>query len=378
MFKTFPIFIGLSIIAGAASAQTSNVRFTANLYQQLKGAEGNLFFSPYSASQALRIAAEGAGGVTKKEFEAVLGAPPKELQAHAIEWNESNRFWIRKDLKLSADYQKNVREKLKADVVPLDFAAHPQKARETINDEVAKQTKDRIKDLIPKEKDLSGMVSILTNAVYFKAPWAQDFSPEATQELPFQTLDGKKTTAKMMHNLKSVPYGEDAKSQWLSLDYGSSQSARFTLILPRKGVDFRKFEASLDEASLQKILGNASTETVEYALPKFTFASDHQLTPALKSMGLKNAFTPGADFKAMFDPKASVPLYLSEVIQKAWIEVNEKGTEAAAATAVYAVGGAARPKPNKVLRADRPFLFVISGKTNGEDVILFMGRVLKP
>lgn len=379
MLKTLPIFLSLSLWAGAAPAQTANARFTANLYQQLKGtSDGNLFFSPYSVSQALRIAAEGAGGVTKKEFEAVLGAPTKQLQAHAIEWNESNRFWIRQDLKLAPTYQKSVREKLKADVVPLDFAGQPSRARETINDEVAKQTQNKIKDLLPKEIDLSGVVSVLTNAIYFKAPWTHEFQPEATREKTFHLLNGKKTKARLMQNSKFVRYAEDARAQWISLSYGSSQSARFTLIVPRKATDFRAFEKSLDEAGLQKILGSGDEEMVDYSLPRFSFASDHRLAPALQTLGLQSAFTPGADFKAMFDPKASVPLYLSEVIQKAWIEVNEAGTEAAAATAVMGVGAGMPSKPRKALHADRPFLFVISGQTNGAEVILFMGRVVKP
>jgi len=411
----------LAIAAAAAAADPNDApaseknvvtaanTFATDIYAQLAGKDQkNLFLSPASIHAALAMTYLGAKGPTAAEmgrtlhlgdltsattlagYEALLkqlNEPPKitdwqregrrvvRKQVPPYQLHMVNALWAQESYPFGAEYMKSVQQHFGARVEMMDFKTAPEPSSKIINEWVEKQTNDRIEDLIPQ-----GLIDpmtrlVLTNAVYFKSNWAHKFSKYATKDKPFRLLDGKTADVPQMARQGKYGYAETEDLQVLSLPYRANQLDMIVL-LPRANDGLGKLEKQLNATNLAEWTKALKTEDVRVTLPKWKFESSFTLKKTLEAMGMKLAFVwPGADFTAM---SPTGELYISEAIHKAFVAVDEEGTEAAAATAVMMAAGAApmRPKEPKVFTADHPFVFLIRHKASG--VILFMGRVTNP
>ena len=248
-------------------------------------------------------------------------------------------------------------------------------ARQVINDWIAKSTHDRIKDIVPPSIPTPDTRLVLANAIYFKAGWAHEFPKRATQEADWRLEGGSPSRAHLMHTTAGYRYAETDAVQLLELSY-RGEATSMVVILPKGPAPLSKLEETLTPQVLSGWLGRLRPELVEVYLPRFTFTTPSLgLKSELQALGLKRAFNASqADFSGM----SGEPLYVGAVIHKAFVAVDEQGTEAAAATVVMMEAGSAPgdpPKP-KLFRADRPFLFLIRHRETG--AILFMGRLAKP
>jgi serpin B len=249
----------------------------------------------------------------------------------------------------------------------MDFEGSPEPSRVAINDWVAARTEDHIQDLLPPMSISSLTRLVLANAIYFKAAWNEPFDEKNTQDGVFHRLDGNAATVPMMNQVATLQYAADTGWQAVAIPYEAEELA-MVVIVPE---DFPTFEGSFDAARLSAMLDALSEHQVTLALPKFGFESSFSLADALKQLGMVEAFTDAADLSGMNPSEA---LYISDVFHEAFIDVNEAGTEAAAATAVV-VNTTSAP-PSATLSVDRPFLFFIIDRPTG--AVLFLGRVLDP
>jgi serpin B len=367
-----------------------NSAFALDLYQALREQPGNLFYSPYSISLALAMTYAGARGDTAAQMADVLHFELTQEQLHPafnkldetlnrevegveqpFQLNIANSIWGQRDFEFEADFLDVLAENYGAGLRLVDFAQAAEAARQQINSWVEEQTQDKIKDLIP-EGALDSMTRlVLANAIYFKAAWQSQFDAANTQDAPFTLLDGSQVNAPTMRQTGSMNYAAGDGWQAVELAYeGGRQS--MVILLPATG-EFEAFEAGLDAARVAEILGAMQFTSVELALPRFSFESEIQLNELLAAMGMPQAFVPDqADFSGM---RALRDLYISAVLHKAFVDVNEEGTEAAAATAVI-VSVTSLPVDIQQMQIDRPFIFLIRDIETGS--ILFAGRVLNP
>ena len=347
--------------------------------QHAKGA--NIFISPLSVSMALNMTLNGAAGATADEMRAALheaGCSQEDINACTHELREAlmkvdpkttisiaNSIWHRKGETLRAPFLEANRTYYGAEVRPLDFAS-PQ-APKQINDWCAQQTNGKIPQIvnqIPADAFL-----YLINAVYFKGAWAQTFDREATQKAKFHKADGSTQDVHMMHQQDDFRYGSNDICQLLEMRYGNGAFG-MVIMLPRKDKTTRDVVASLSK--LWKQTEQLSTEEVNLYLPRFRTECQYDLAESvLPTMGMKAAFTPEADFSGI----SNKPLRISGVIHKTFVEVNENGTEAAAATSVEMVmmSMPIEEKEPVLFRVDHPFVFAIRERSTG--VILFIGEI---
>lgn len=389
-----------------------NNTFALELYAKLRGSEGNLFLSPYSISTALAMTYGGAERRTAAQMAKVLRFPriPYKL-LHVVEKDRStyyiepelirktdlapafarlqnsltaepekkgyelsiaNALWPQKGFDFKAEFINLVRMGYGAGLSEVDFVAATESARKTINAWVEKKTKAKIKELIKK-----GMINnmtrlVLTNAIYFKGDWAEQFDESATRPAPFTLAGGEKIDVPMMNQTEKFGYAEADNLQVIDMPYAGDDLS-MTIFLPGKDRTLSDFEEKLTFKSLLPSLKGLRKREVNVSMPKFKVTSEFSMADILKSMGMTDAFAPGAaDFSGMNGRK---DLYISAVVHKAFVEVNEEGTEAAAATVVGMALLSVREKP-PVFRADRPFLFLIRQNKTGS--ILFIGRVVNP
>jgi serpin B len=363
-------------------------RFAFDLYARLKGAEGNLFLSPYSISTALAMTSAGARGETADQMAKVLCLPESGDEVHAaygalqgdlnaagekgtFELAVANRLWGQKGYGFLPDYLALVEKKYGAGLEQVDFAGATEAARQTINAWVEKQTRDKIKDLL-KPGVLDAMTRlVLTNAIYFKGKWAEEFDKKATQEEDFFLTPEKKVAAPLMHQKAKFGYFEGDGLQALELPYQGGRLA-MVVLLPKAKDGLAALEASLSADKVAGWLGQLRRREVQVTLPRFKTTAEFSLKDMLVAMGMADAFGGKADFSGMNGKK---DLFISAVVHKAFVDVNEEGTEAAAATGV-AVAAKSKPAPPPVFRADHPFLFLIRDQKTG--AILFLGRILDP
>jgi serpin B len=252
----------------------------------------------------------------------------------------------------------------------LDFENAPEASRVTINDWVSEQTEDRIEDLIPQGVIDALTRLVLTNAIYFNAAWDNPFEPGLTADGTFHLLDGGKVSVPMMRQTKSLGYARDEGVQAVELPY-DGQELSMVVLLPDAG-EFEAFENTLDAGRVDAIVKDISYRQIALSLPRFEVESDFSLVDALTAMGMPDAFTGAADFSGM---TGSRDLFIAEVVHKAFVSVDEAGTEAAAATAVVMEKMAMPEEPVEVT-VDRPFVFLIRDLETG--VVLFVGRVVDP
>ncbi|MGV7976404.1 MAG: serpin family protein [Anaerolineaceae bacterium] len=372
------------------AAATANNAFALALYRQLAGNEGDLFYSPYSIYTALMMAYAGAAGETAAQMEQALAIELPGSDVHAalnalnltllnnsqfdgkpvFSFNVANQLWGQKDFAFNEQFLNTLSANYNADLKTVDFN-DSENARALINLWVAAQTNDKIKDLIPAGVLNALTRLVLTNAVYFKAAWMNQFDPSKTALGSFTLADGSQVDVPMMHAQRSMQAFVNEGLEVVELPYEGGMYS-MVLVMPAQG-SLADFEASLDADRLDAVLGSLSTASVTLSMPKFKLESSFGLSETMKTLGMTDAFTPGiADFSGMEDTRS---LYISDLLHKAYVDVNEEGTEAAAATAVV-VGMTSMPAENHTISFDHPFLFLIRDiQTN---TILFMGRLADP
>jgi serpin B len=367
----------------------ANNAFAADLYGKLCGEEGNLFFSPNSIETALVMTYAGAKGQTADQMAKVLHLPGKgdmhkafgdllkDLNAEkgadgkprAFQLSVANALWGQKGFEFLPDFLGLVKENYGAGLSDLDFAKDTEGSRKTINAWVEKQTQDKIKDLLAPGVLTADTRLVLTNAIYFKGKWADPFKKADTKNEPFHLSGGKDINAPMMNRVDKTWYRETADYQAVELPYEGGELSMI-IILPKKADGLAAVEKTVTPKMLNKDMADFAVEEVILSLPKFKTTSEFGLGDTLAALGMKDAFSAStADFSGL-DGKQD--LFISAVVHKAFVDVNEEGTEAAAATAVVTKNG---HEPH-VFRADHPFLFLIRHEKTG--AILFMGRVADP
>jgi len=367
-----------------------NSAFAFELYQALKGEEGNLFYSPYSISLALAMTYAGARGETAQQMADALQLLLDQDKLHpAFNWldaelakrgegaegkdgegfrlNIVNAIWGQKDYAFLSTFLDILAENYGAGLRILDFIMETEQSRLTINDWVSDQTEGRIEDLIPQGAIDALTRLVLTNAIYFNAAWAYPFDDDMTADGPFYLLDGGQVTVPMMKQTESFGYTEGEGYQAVELPYDGGELS-MVILLPEAG-NFEAFEEGLQAQQVCDIISGLQATQVGLNMPKFEFDSEFNLKDTLADMGMPIAFTGDADFSGMTGNRE---LSISDVVHKAFVAVDEAGTEAAAATAVIMKLTAA---PEQVT-IDRPFIFLIRDIDTG--AILFVGRVLNP
>ena len=376
--------------AAAQDVRAAMDAFSTDLYRILAREPGNVVLSPYSVGVALAMTRTGAAGETARQMDAVLHAalsqdihagfnaldqalakrPGKYKvgdQTVELELATANRLWGQKDFSFEPAFLDTLAKDYGAGMQIVDYKTASESARRTINDWVAARTKDRIKDLIAQGVLDETTRLVLTNAIYLKAPWQMQFDEAVAGT--FHRADGSDVQAKLMSQSESLRYVKGDGYQAVRLPYAGGLS--MIAIVPDAG-KLSAVERSLDGAALRRIVNGLKDTQVILSMPKFSFRSKAQLKDALGELGMPIAFTSRADFSGMTKQE---PLEISDVIHQAFIAVDEKGTEAAAATAVVMRSTSAPLQPVE-LRIDRPFLFLI--QDDGTGAILFMGRLADP
>lgn len=380
----------LSMDNNTAIISASNNAFGIDLYKKIITEEkGNIFISPYSISSALAMTYAGARGNTEKQMAKVLyfNIPQEDLHKAFSSLNSyfnrpnksyqlaiANSLWGQTNYPFQKEFINLLNKYYSAGFNEVDFIneENREKARLTINKWVEDKTNNKIKNLIHPE-DISALTRlILVNAIYFKGKWQNQFDPQETRDMPFNLENQKKISVPMMHQEGRFNYTEDDEVQVLELPY-SENEVSMIIFLPKEGISLSDFEKEISVERINKLLANLTQEKVDVYIPKFKMEKRYILNKPLIDLGMKDAFDMSlADFSGMTGSK---DLYISKVIHQSFIEVNEEGTEAAAATAVIMSGKAIAPMIIE-FKADRPFLFIIRDiKTN---TILFMGRFVEP
>jgi serpin B len=367
-----------------------NNEFAFDLYHHLAGKPGNLFLSPYSISTALAMTSAGARGKTAEQMEGVLHFPPQaelhpalaalmnEINApsakRGYQLSTANALWGATGYPFRPEFLKLARDNYRAELTNLDFAGNAEGARHTINQWVEKETQGKITDLIAQGVLTPATRLVLTNAIYFKGMWAAPFKKNLTRDEPFRATGGGTPRVPLMNQTAAFGYAETDDLQALQLPYAGGELA--TLILLPKKDDVAGLEKKLSSALVTSVASKLERQEVVVHLPRFKTTSEFELSAALSAMGMPLAFSRQADFSGLTDSQE--PLQLGLVIHKAFVDVNEEGTEAAAATAVgvRATAMVIRPKPAPVFRADHPFVYLIRDVRNGS--ILFLGRLADP
>jgi serpin B len=384
--------VGVQNSQTAVVVQGSN-QFAFDLYARMRADKGNLFFSPTSISTALAMALSGASGETAAQMAKALHfeVPKDQLDAamrdmlaawkaqekkQGYQLSVANRLWAQTGQPFLPAYLAVTRTDYGAELARLDFAQHAEESRQTINHWVEDQTAGKIKDLILSAAQLSGARLVLTNAVYFKGDWTDPFKKNLTKDEDFHLSAQQTVKAPLMHTRHHFRYAASDGLQVLELPYGD-RSLSLIVLLPEKKDGLAKLEERLTFANWQQWTQNLSSQDVIVFLPRFKTTTQFEMNPLLQSLGITSAFNPQmADFSGMTGGR---DFYVSAVLHKAYVDVNEEGTEAAAATGIIMRATAVRvPRPEEppVFRADHPFVFAIRDNRNG--AVLFIGRLADP
>ena len=370
-----------------------NSAFAFQLYQALRGQEGNLFYSPHSISLALAMTYAGARGQTAEQMAATLQFLLEQERLHpAFNWldvelaqrgegaegkdgegfrlNIVNAIWGQKDYSFMPAFLDVLAQNYGAGLRILDFINETEKSRLAINQWVSDQTEGRIEDLIPQGVIDALTRLVLTNAIYFNAAWEYPFDEDVTADGPFYLLDGGQVTVPMMKQTESFGYTDGEGYQAVELPYDGGELS-MVILLPEAG-QFQAFEQGLEAGQVDDIIDGLQVAHVTLAMPKFEFDSEFSLKDTLADMGMPIAFSGAADFSGM---TGAPDLYISEVLHKAFVSLDEAGTEAAAATAVV-MKETGMPTELVEVTIDHPFIFLIRDIQTG--AILFVGRVMNP
>lgn len=378
-----PLFASLILLAAPVLAADPN-GFALDLYGKLAGEKGNLFFSPYSVSTALGMTWAGARGTTAEELAKTLHFGDdthtafSTLNARLIgkqpgyQLSVANRLYVARGFTLLGPFTSLLKDQYAAPVEQVDFTKD--ETRKRVNTWVEDQTNKRIKDLIPRGVFTGETRLALINAIYFKGTWATEFDKKATTDQPFFT-GGKDAKVPLMFahfdRAPGVRHGQAEGVQVLELPYKGGD-VTMVVFLPTARDGLGALEKKLDSAKLEQLLKTLRPTSVDVWLPRFKVEQSFAMAGTLASMGMPSAFASGtADFSGMTGSKG---LFISAVIHKAFVEVNEEGTEAAAATGV--VMGIESVVVTPTFRADHPFVFALRDTKSG--TLLFLGRVVDP
>ncbi len=372
-----------------------NNAFALDLYQALRTQTGNLVYSPYSISLALAMTYAGARGQTESQMAGTLHFTLPQDQLHPafnqldlnleqegksdakdqqpLQLNVANGVWAQQDHPFQQAFLDLIAQNYGAGIHLADFVKNAESIRQEINGWVSDRTNSKIQNLIPQGALDALTRMVLVNAIYFKADWQEPFDPNSTHDAPFNLLNGSQVQVKMMSNtLHGVPYTSGDGYQAIELAYQGGNAA-MDIIVPDEG-KFNDFETTINSKKVDEILNQLQPSDVNLSLPKFTYSSDFGLSDTLKSLGMTDAFDANkADFSGMDGAR---DLFIGAVIHKAFVAVDEKGTEAAAATAVIMQAMSAPMPPPVQLTVDRPFIFIIRDLSSKQ--ILFIGRVENP
>ena len=370
-----------------------NTAFAVDLYQQLREEDdGNLFFSPHSISLALAMTYAGARGETAEQMAQTLHFPfpqetlhptfnaldlalqPDPTNEETFALHIANSLWGERTYAFLDAFLEELARNYGAGLNLMDFMGDPDGARQAINDWVSDQTNEKIQNLLAPGVITPMTRLVLANAIYFNAQWLYPFNPEATRDQPFTLLDGSQVNAPMMFwgEAQSLPYTQGDTYQAVALPYKGGE-AEMIVLLPDAG-EFTAFEAALTAAQLAEIVAKLDHTRVNVRLPRFSYSSEFSLADTLAALGMPAAMIAGqADFSGMDGTRE---LYIGAVIHKAFVAVDEAGTEAAAATAVVMLERAMAPNEHIEFLVDRPFLYLIRETETG--AVLFLGRVVNP
>lgn len=383
----------------AQRAGEVSIPFAAELFGRVASAakaDANVFVSPYSVGTALALTLEGAKGDTAGQLKKAIGYgpdhDPQKLhhdivsliyslnKVEGVELSVANALWVSTDFQIHQDYVRRAQELL-SEARNLDFNTQSEKSRQIINSWVEEKTKDKIKDLLPAGSIKPGVPLVITNAIYFKGAWAHAFKKSSTQDQDFHLLGnaGTKTVKMMEQNKLKTRHGSFADHAMVQLPY-KGQDIVMLIMLPHENSP-SALQAVVSEENLRKINHNQRSmqqSEVNIKLPRFKFEYEVELADLLQEMGISLPFTNDADFSAMVAPDSPAEqLRIGKVFHKAFVEVNEEGTEAAAATAVVMLRCMAMA-PSSVIDfvVDRPFAFVIYNARL--QCPLFVGKVVDP
>ena len=378
--------------ADALAQAAGNRSFAVDMYRELAREDGNVFFSPYSISLALAMTWAGARNETEAQMASTLhfgleqerlhpvfnyidlalnsrgqgasGADGEGFRLHVV-----NETWGQEGYGFLEEFLDVLAENYGAGMRLMDFIAAPEECRVTINEWVEEQTEGLIEDLIPQGSIDELTRLVLTNAIYFNAAWKSEFPPEATVEEPFHLADGGSVQVPMMSQMAEFPafFGEGFRA--LELPYDGDELS-MVVVVPDTG--FEAFEAGLTIDLLDSVVASLQEEFITVKMPRWTFATPSiRLKQLLSDLGMPVAFSTGADFSGM---DGRLFLYIGDVIHKAFVSVDEAGTEAGVATAVIMEGYGMPPEDE--IHMDRPFIYLI--RDIETDTILFMGRLVDP
>ena len=362
----------------------ANTRFALDLYANLRSRPGNLFFSPFSTSLALAMTQAGTAGATRAEMDQVLHFAGLE-QLHSAQGaviasldrggnlggyrlSIADRVWGQSGASIHPSYLEIMRQNYHAPFDQLDFMHASEEARQSINSWVEEQTEHRIQDLFARGTIHERTRLVLANAVYFKGRWASQFDPAQTGQAEFAISPTERVLVPLMSQTGKFKLARASWGSVLEMPYAGADLS-MVVLLPIEAEGLRVLEGELTLQNLNQWLSSLSEAEVRVGLPRFKLETQYMLTQTLEQMGMPSAFAPGADFSNLTDER---DWFLDVVVHKAFCEVNEEGTEAAAATGV---GFAVTSAPPEFI-ADHPFVFLIRDHVTG--TVLFLGRVMDP
>ena len=362
-----------------------NNQFAIDLYKKLAEKEGNIVFSPYSISSALAMAYAGARGETAEQMAKVLGITKLGDRVHPAhadlgqrlksgggkdkpEFHVANSLWGQRGMPFLPEFLNLTKRHYDGGFREVDFVDDTEGARRTINGWVGEQTKEKIPELLKPNVLSSDTQLVLTNAIYFKGDWALPFNSYATKDGPFHCSPTNSVTVPLMSQEATLRYAEAGDARVLELPYVGGEYS-MVLVLPKRQEDMGRVQAGLSGGSLDAWLAKASEREVKVTLPRFRMRVPADLIPPLKQLGMVAAFD-NADFSGLTGARG---LRITAVVHEAFIDVDEKGTEAAAATAASLAGA---PRLLVEFRVDRPSIVAIRHRDSG--CVLFLGKVTDP
>jgi serpin B len=378
-----------------------NSTFAWNLYKQvIKEEKGNVFFSPYSISSAFAMVSAGAKGKTATEMANTMSFVLPQSSLHKafngldqelalrckngldsngdpLKLNIANALWGERSETFIPDFLKLLAVNYGAGTHQMNFMGAPEESRKEINDWVAEQTNQKIKDLLTPGAINDYTRLVLTNAIYFNAAWSQKFDPDSTKDDDFKLIDGKVIKVPLMRRAPRMGgtldglFVSNDTYQIAAIPYSGNELS-LLVILPNEG-KFYEVEKALDVPKIKEMITGLYSTLLMVELPKLELDKELNLKKILREMGMSYAFDSSrADFTGMSN---SSGLCIDGAIHKAYVKMNEEGTEAAAATGISVAGGLGGPSIVDFI-VNRPYIFLISDDVTGS--ILFLGRVMNP
>lgn len=361
--------------------------FAYNIYNQIISEnEENVFLSPYSISTAFGMVYEGANGVTATEMQSVLKTPTDNNLRHyetaklyqilnkkekQYELNTANALWLQKDYPFANNYLNTINNYYGAEMTNVDFKSNGFDAINKINSWAAQKTNNRIPKVLEPLMDTKEMKMVLTNSIYFKGKWLNEFNKKNTRKENFYKLDGSIIEKDFMHQNENLNYYDNNNYEVLELPYKDKELS-MVIFLPKKGSEYEKIR-TISKEEMELLMKSMYPHQVNVSLPKFTFKTHYSLKEPLNKMGMNVVFTDDADLSRI---NGIGELKIDFALHDAFVEVNEEGTEAAAITTIGIVTTSARPDEPTNFVADHPFTFII--KENKTSAILFIGNVIEP